>query len=102
MDASAATRKLGQLEAAFGTRLVERTTRSLKLTEAGQVALTWAEGTSKAFESVSEEGASLQTRPSGLVRVAVTQYPALQYLPGLLAEFCANWRARASKTLYSR
>lgn len=90
MDASAATRKLAQLEAAFGARLVERTTRSLKLTEAGRVALAWAESAATAFESASDEVASLQTRPSGLVRLAVAQYTALQYLPKLLAEFCAT------------
>ncbi|HZZ93145.1 MAG TPA: LysR family transcriptional regulator [Usitatibacter sp.] len=91
MDSSLATRKLAQLEAAFGARLVERTTRSLSLTEAGRVALAWATSAATAFENASDEVASLQTRPSGLVRLAVAQYTALEYLPRLLAEFCANY-----------
>lgn len=91
MDASLATRKLAQLEAAFGARLVERTTRNLSLTEAGRVALAWATGAVAAFEGAADEVASLQTRPSGLIRVAVAQYTALEYLPPLLAEFCANY-----------
>lgn len=91
MDASLATRKLAQLEAALGARLIERTTRSLKLTEAGRVALAWANEAVESFENASDEMASLQERPSGLVRVAVAQYTALQYLPRLLAEFCADY-----------
>ena len=89
MDASLATRKLAQLEAALGARLVERTTRSMKLTEAGRVALAWASEAVAQFEQASDELASLQGRPSGVVRLAVAQYTALQYLPRLLAEFCA-------------
>ena len=91
MDASLATRKLAQLEAALGARLVERTTRSLKLTEAGRVALAWANEAVESFENAADEVASLQERPSGVVRLAVAQYTALQYLPRLLAEFCADY-----------
>ena len=91
MDASLATRKLAQLEAALGARLVERTTRSLKLTEAGHVALAWANEAVESFENATDEVASLQERPSGVVRLAVAQYTALQYLPRLLAEFCADY-----------
>ncbi len=91
MDASLATRKLAQLEAALGARLVERTTRSMKLTEAGRVALAWANEAVESFENATDEVASLQERPSGVVRLAVAQYTALQYLPRLLAEFCAAY-----------
>ena len=91
MDASLATRKLAQFEAALGARLVERTTRSLKLTDAGQVALAWATEAVDAFENATDEVASLQGRPSGVVRLAVAQYTAIQYLPRLLAEFCAAY-----------
>ena len=91
MDASLATRKLAQLEAALGARLVERTTRSMKLTEAGRVALAWAIEAVESFEDATDEVASLQERPSGVIRLAVAQYTALQYLPGLLAEFCTAY-----------
>lgn len=90
MDASLATRKLAQLELALGARLVERTTRSMKLTEAGRVALAWASEAVDHFEQAADEVASLQGRPSGVVRLAVAHYTALQYLPRLLAEFCAR------------
>ncbi len=91
MDASLATRRLAQFEAAFGARLVERTTRSLKLTDAGHVALAWATEAVDAFDNAADEVASLQGRPSGVVRVAVAQYTAIQYLPRLLAAFCAAY-----------
>jgi len=91
MDASLATRKLAQLETVFGARLVERTTRNLGLTEAGKVALAWATEAVQAFESAADDVASLQTRPSGLIRLAVAQYTALEYLPRLLTEFCASY-----------
>jgi len=90
IDSSLATRKLAQLESALGARLVERTTRSMKLTEAGRVALTWANEAVESFEKATDQVASLQARPSGVVRVAVTQYTATQYLPPLLASFCAD------------
>ncbi len=91
MDASLATRKLAQFEAALGARLVERTTRSLKLTDAGRVALAWATEAVDAFDNATDEVASLQGRPSGVVRMAVAQYTAIQYLPRLLSEFCAAY-----------
>jgi DNA-binding transcriptional LysR family regulator len=81
MDASLATRKLAQLELALGARLVERTTRSMKLTEAGRVALAWASEAVDHFEQAADEVASLQGRPSGVVRLAAAHYTALQYLP---------------------
>ena len=91
IDASLATRKLAQLEAAVGARLVERTTRSMKLTEAGQVALKWASEAVEAFEEATDHMASLQARPSGVIRVAVTQYTATRLLPHLLASFRAQY-----------
>ena len=91
IDSSLATRKLAQLEAAMGARLVERTTRSMKLTEAGRVALIWANEAVESFEEATDQVASLQARPSGVVRLAVTQYTATQYLPRLLASFCADY-----------
>ena len=91
IDSSLATRKLAQLETALGARLVERTTRSMKLTEAGRVALTWANGAVESFDEATDQVASLQGRPSGVIRLAVTQYTATQYLPPLLASFCAEY-----------
>lgn len=91
MDASLATRKLAQLEAAFGARLMQRTTRSLRLTAAGNIALEWAVNAVSAFESASDEVASQQTSASGLIRIAVAQYTALEYLPRLLNQFCSSY-----------
>lgn len=85
---SLATRTVAALERALGVRLFERSTRRLKLTEAGSVALGWARQSVEAHEAVTDELASLLARPSGTVRLAVNHYSVSAYLPRLLDEFC--------------
>ncbi|MBL8384306.1 MAG: LysR family transcriptional regulator [Burkholderiales bacterium] len=88
---SLAVRKIAALERSLGVRLFQRTTRSVKLAEAGQVALQWARRTLASYESVADDLASLAARPSGLVRLAVNHYAATTYLPGILERFCLRY-----------
>src|SRR5438270_13736706 len=64
------SRRIRQLEAALDTRLMQRSTRKLALTDAGRV---FFERCSPAVDSVLDAGKELvdgNRNPSGLVRVA--------------------------------
>jgi LysR family transcriptional activator of dmlA len=85
---SLATRTIAALERSLGARLFERSTRRLKLTEAGAVVLAWARQSVEAHEAVTDDLSSLLDRPSGTIRLAVNHYSVSAYLPGLLDAFC--------------
>jgi DNA-binding transcriptional LysR family regulator len=88
---SLATRRIAELERTLKVRLFERTTRRIKLTAAGAVALRWARSTLESFEQVSDDLTSLIERPSGTIRLAVNLYTATAFLPGLLQRFCKRY-----------
>ena len=84
------SRRVAALEKLLGVRLLQRTTRALALTEAGQRfydrCLTTVEGAQAAFDSVAE----LRREPAGLVRlsspVLLTQRCLAHTLPGYMAK----------------
>ena len=85
---SLATRKIAQLEDGLNARLFERTTRSIKLTEAGEMALRWASQSLESQAQLIDDLSALQGTPSGLIRIMAVHYSAVAYLPVLLAKFC--------------
>lgn len=84
---SFATRRIAALERALDTRLFQRTTRSVKLTEGGAIALKWAKAALEQYTQVADDLAAVESRPSGLIRVALTEYAALVFLPEFLTDF---------------
>jgi len=84
---SLATRRIAQLEQALKVRLFERTTRRIKLTPPGEIALRWARASLDSYEQVSDDLSSLAERPSGTIRLAVNLFTATAYLPGILQRF---------------
>jgi DNA-binding transcriptional LysR family regulator len=88
LSPSGATRMLARLEEVLGTKVFQRTTRSLRLTEAGAIALRWAEASLARYSEVADELHSLQNMPSGRLKLAMNHSPGLRYLPGLLTRFC--------------
>jgi DNA-binding transcriptional LysR family regulator len=84
------SRRVAALEKRLGVRLLQRTTRALALTEAGQRfydrCLATVEGAQAAFDSVAE----LRREPAGLVRlsspVLLTQRCLAHALPGYMAK----------------
>jgi DNA-binding transcriptional LysR family regulator len=84
---SLATRRLAQLERTLKVRLFERTTRRIKLTPPGEIALRWARATLDSYDKVSDDLSSLVERPSGTIRLAVNLFTATAYLPGVLQRF---------------
>ncbi len=90
LSPSLATRKLAALERAMQTRLFDRTTRSVRPTQAGRAALEWAAGVVDGYATVSDDIASLQGEPRGLIRISMSEYAATVFLPPFLADFAAR------------
>ncbi len=66
---STVSRRVARLEAALGTRLLERTTRTLRLTDAGQRYFDHAERAIDDLAQGSGEVRALQSEPRGRVRI---------------------------------
>jgi DNA-binding transcriptional LysR family regulator len=90
VDKTRLSRRIAALEKRLGVRLLQRTTRALALTEAGERfydrCLATVEGAQAAFDSVAE----LRREPAGLVRlcspVLLTQRCLAHALPGYMAK----------------
>jgi DNA-binding transcriptional LysR family regulator len=84
---SAISQAIRQLEARLGVRLLNRTTRSLSLTEAGE---TYLSRIGPALGDVLEAGEqlhALQGRPSGVLRINAARISIAMVLQPLLAGF---------------
>lgn len=66
---STVSRRIARLEASLGTRLLERTTRSLRLTDAGRAYFAHAERAVDDLAQGTARVSELQTEPRGRVRV---------------------------------
>jgi len=104
LSKSAVSKQVARLEDRLGTRLLNRTTRRLSLTEAGARLYERCQRIIAEAEAAEAEAGSLQTEPSGLLRVSVgvsfgqgQLAPLLPRLleryPGLTLEMVLNDRA---------
>lgn len=91
LSPSLATRRIAELERTLKVRLFERTTRRIKLTAPGEIALRWARDTVQSYEKVADDLSSLAERPSGTIRLAVNVFTAAAYLPDALRRFCERY-----------
>jgi DNA-binding transcriptional LysR family regulator len=84
VSASALSRRIAQLETSLGTRLFQRTTRRVSLTEAGMVYLRYVR---EALEQIADGHAAVSnftTEPTGRLRVALPNlFGQLQVAPRL-------------------
>jgi DNA-binding transcriptional LysR family regulator len=84
------SRRVAALEQRLGVRLMQRSTRSLALTEAGQRfyehCVDAVEGARVAYESVAD----LRREPAGTVRMSCAQVMAQNYLAPILPGFLAQ------------
>lgn len=87
MSPSLATRKLAILEAELGTRLFDRTTRRVHLTESGQRALQWAQGVLTGYVSLADDLNIMQQKLSGTLRIVSNEYLLTSILPKFIASF---------------
>jgi DNA-binding transcriptional LysR family regulator len=92
-DATVLSRRLSSLEKRLGVRLVQRTTRTVVLTEPGRLYLTRARLILEAFREADLVAASLATgEPRGHLRLALPGSFGRMWLAPLIARFLAAHR----------
>jgi DNA-binding transcriptional LysR family regulator len=85
---AAVTRSLSLLESHLNTRLVNRTTRSLSLTEAGEVYALGCRKVVELLDSIDSAIGSGNAEANGTLRLVVAPSFALLGLPPLLRRYC--------------
>jgi DNA-binding transcriptional LysR family regulator len=81
------SRKVLELEERLRAQLLNRTTRSLKLTEAGTAYFKRCEAIVRDLEDAESAVAELQDHPRGWLRIAAPHWLGTRILPPLLSEF---------------
>src|SRR5262245_34683681 len=88
---SSVSRSVSRLEKELGVRLLQRTTRKLALTDAGQAFFervrAAVSGVDEAADAVKELGAE----PRGVVRVAAVPEAHVLGMPEAIADFCEKY-----------
>ena len=84
---SVVSRQLARLEADLGTRLIQRTTRKLTLTEVGKVVLQEAQHIDRALSNVAQISGQFQHEVRGPLRVACPRPLGQRHLVPLITEF---------------
>lgn len=91
IEKSKLSRRVGELERRIGARLLQRSTRKLSLTEAGQRFYAQCSAAVDSANAAYDSVAALQREPSGVVRlsspVVTTQAYLAPILPGFLAAY---------------
>jgi len=85
LSAAVAGKHLRALEAGLGVRLMQRSTRRLALTEAGQAFLPRCRQVLQAYDEARQEAADAQAQVSGRLRVAAPAAYAQARLGGVIA-----------------
>jgi DNA-binding transcriptional LysR family regulator len=91
MPKSRLSRRFADLEAQLGVRLLQRTTRKLRLTPVGETYLRHCQAMREQAQAAQEAVAHMQTAPQGRVRVAcpvtLAQSTVADLLPGFMARY---------------
>lgn len=91
LTTSAVSRSVGRLEAHFGLRLMQRTTRSLSLTEAGAEIHQACLRLVADAQAVQALAGQLRQQPRGLLKISAPAVLGDLWLSLLLPGFCARW-----------
>ena len=81
------SKQISALEKMLKTKLISRTTRQLKLTEAGEKFKIQASAIVEQYDFVIGEFKELKAKPSGLIRLSSTNLIGREYIVPILAEF---------------
>lgn len=90
LSKSAVSKRIAALEDALGTRLIDRTTRRLRLTEAGEEYYEAAARVVHEAEEAALAVAHYQSEPRGLLRVSVPMSFGQRHVVPHIAEFLAR------------
>jgi len=85
------SRRIAELEARLGARLLQRTTRTLTLTTLGERYLVHCQALLREAENAAETAASLSSEPRGPLRVSCPVALAQQYLPEVVTRFLTRY-----------
>ncbi len=88
---AAASKAMARLEERLGTRLFERTTRRVRLTEAGEIYLNYARRAVEEVEDGDAAVSKLTKQPRGTLRVAMPVTLAQSSVAPKLARFLARY-----------
>ena len=89
VSTSFVSRQVKRLEDRLDTRLLHRTTRTVRLTETGRVYYERSREILDQLETLESDMADLQEHPKGLVRITAPGLYAERYVAPALAEFTA-------------
>ncbi|MBI1208039.1 MAG: LysR family transcriptional regulator [Azospirillum sp.] len=95
---SAVSRRMTELEDRLGTRLLNRTTRRLSVTEAGRAFYQRCVGIAADLDDAERAAADLDRAPRGLLRIAAPLSFGVRHLAPALPEFLANHPALTIET----
>jgi DNA-binding transcriptional LysR family regulator len=92
-EASTISRQVASLEARLGTRLFQRTTRKLALTEAGEIFLSRITPVLDDLAAAQAATVAAIEQPAGLLRITASHAFGDAVLAPLLTEFCRQFPA---------
>ncbi|MBL8560628.1 MAG: LysR family transcriptional regulator [Hyphomonadaceae bacterium] len=85
------SKRVAELEAAFGVALVARTTRRASLTEAGERTLMHAQRIFESAEAARDEALEARASPRGRLKIAAPITFGLRYLAPILPDFMSAY-----------
>lgn len=88
---SSVSMRVARLEDRLGARLIERTTRRLRLTEVGQRYFEHARRVILDLEQASATVDSFRTAPAGSLRVSAPPVLGQAFLPGIVSEYARRF-----------
>ncbi len=91
MSRSAVSKRIAQLERELGTALVNRTPRSISLTEAGRAFSEHCQQIDDVIDRAVQSVQNSDQKPSGLLKTSVPTALGAQLLPDLMASFSAEY-----------
>lgn len=98
-----ASERIGRLEERLGVRLLERTTRRLRVTSAGGDYYERCSAIAAQIEEANREVQQLQLEPSGLLRVSAPVLYGRRFLAPVVADYLRRYpRTRVELTLADR
>ena len=98
MPKTSVSRRIADLERDVGVRLLHRTTRNLRPTEAGRLYYEQSSAALRALEAANRQLAETRAEPAGTIRVSAPVGFAGYFLSDALFEFLATYpRARRSR-----
>ncbi|SHI19549.1 LysR family transcriptional regulator [Ferrimonas marina] len=91
MDNSALSKQIKKLESTLGVQLLNRSTRSIALTSAGEAILPQAERLVETLNQIQSTANAYQATPKGLLRITASIFFGQQYLQPVIAQFMKRY-----------